>query len=263
MQQLLHSLNCKPAEGTMRRTLICGLALLAWAGAEVPVASGQGYPGGPMSGGRPGMSQPGMGNEEPSSTPTEKPDSAAKKAFAAGLKSLNRAHEFEAAAAKATDPEKKAVALDKMNDAYGKALDQFTEVLRNKGDFADAWDHVGYVHLQLGAYGESIDDYNHALAINSELPDAVEHRAEAYMAVDRLDEAKAAYMTLFNHAPPLAEQLMAVMRKWLENHRAAANGMRASVIDAFGQWLQERDGIAKQAASSAASSGAPAAATPR
>jgi tetratricopeptide (TPR) repeat protein len=249
----------------MRRVLICVLMLLAWAGADVPAASGQGYPGGQMPGGRPGMNQPGMGGQDlPPSTSTEKPDAAAKKAFAAGLKSLNRAHEYEAAAAKATDPEKKAVALDKMNDAYGKALDQFTEVLRNKGDFADAWSHVGYVHLQLGAYGESIDDYNHALALNAEQLDAVEYRAEGYMGVDRLDEAKAAYMSLFNHSPPLAEQLMAVMRKWLESHRAAANGMRASAIDSFDKWIQERDGIAKQASSSGASPGAPAAAaTPR
>ena len=151
-----------------------------------------------------------------------------------------------------------------MNDAYGRALDQFTEVLRNKGDGADAWSHVGYVHLQLGAYGESIDDYNHALAISADLLDAVEHRAEAYMGVDRLDEAKAAYMNLFNHAPALAEQLMAVMRKWLEDHRAAANGMRAPAIDSFDKWIQERDGIAKQAAASAATASAPAvAATPR
>jgi hypothetical protein len=40
-----------------------------------------------------------------------------------------------------------------------------------------------------------------------------------------------------------------VMQKWQEDHHAAANGMRASDIDSFGKWLQERDGIAKQTAS--------------
>jgi hypothetical protein len=69
------------------------------------------------------------------------------------------------------------------------------------------------------------------------------------MAVDRLDDAKAAYMDLFNHARPLADQLMVSMQKWQDDHRAAANGMRASDIDSFGKWLQERDGIAKQTAS--------------
>ena len=51
---------------------------------------------------------------------------------------------------------------------------------------------------------------------------------------------------------------MATMQTWLESfHRAAANGMRATDIESFGKWLQEREGIAKQTASAAA---APAAA---
>ena len=114
-----------------------------------------------------------------------------------------------------------------MGDAYGKALDQFTEALSNKGDMYEAWNKVGYIHLRLGAYSESIDDYNHTLALKPELLEAIEHRAEAYMAVDRLDEAKAAYMDLFNHDRPLADQMMVTMQTWLESHRAAANGMRA------------------------------------
>ncbi len=65
---------------------------------------------------------------------------------------------------------------------------------------------------------------------------------------------KAAYMDLFNHNRPLADQLMVTMQKWLDSHRAAANGMRAADIDAFGKWLQERDGIAKQTASTRSSS---------
>jgi len=207
-----------------------------------------GRPG--MGGGMSGMSQPA---EEMPSTPTaEKPDAAAKKAFNAGVKSLNKARDYEDVAAKATNPDKKGAAMDKVSDAYGRALDQFTEALRNKGDMFEAWNHVGYIHLRLGAYGESIDDYNHTLALKPDLLEAVEHRGEAYMAVDRLDEAKSAYMNLFNHARPLADQLMATMQTWLESHRVAANGMRAADIDSFGKWLQEREGIAKQTASAAA-----------
>jgi tetratricopeptide (TPR) repeat protein len=237
----------------MRRILVGCLVVLAWlgGGAQMALAGGQGYPGGggQMPGGRPGMGGGGIqpGGEMPSTPAADKPDAAAKKAFNAGVKSLNRAREFEDVAAKATNPDKKAGALDKVSDAYGRALDQFTEALRNQGDMSEAWNHVGYIHLRLGAFGESIDDYNHTLALKPDLLEAVEHRAEAYLEVDRLDDAKAAYMNLFNHARPLADQLMVSMRKWLEGHRAAANGMRATDIDAFDKWLQERDGIAKSA----------------
>ncbi|HWG72338.1 MAG TPA: tetratricopeptide repeat protein [Steroidobacteraceae bacterium] len=251
----------------MRRLLICCLAMVAVYGADVPMvlAVGQGYPGGgqmpgsQMPGGR-GMGQPGMGvpgDEMPSTPATEKPDAAARKAYAAAMKSLNRAHEYEEAAAKAPNEDKKSAALEKVGDAYNRALDQFTEALSNKGDMVDAWNHVGYVHLRLGAYNESIDDYNHALALNADLLDAVEHRGEAFLAVDRLDDAKAAYMDLFYHSRPLADQLMVSMQKWQETHRVSANGMRPADIDSFGKWLLERDGIAKQTASASAAAPAP------
>jgi Tfp pilus assembly protein PilF len=162
---------------------------------------------------------------------------------------LNKAKEYEAAAASAPNEDKKNAALEKKNDAYGRALDQFTLALSNQGDMYEAWNNVGYIHLRLGAYAEAVDDYNHTLAMKPDLPEAIEHRAEAYVAIDRLDEAKVAYMDLFNHEPKLAEQLMLPMQQWLIDHRANPNGMRISDIDAFDKWLHERDGIAKQAAS--------------
>ncbi len=240
----------------MRRILISSFVLLAWLGTlQMARAAGQGYPGGAgqMRGGPGGAGQPSV---EAPNVLSDKPDAAAKKAFNAGVKSLSRARELEEAAAKATNPDKKAAALEKAGDAYNRALDQFTEALSNKGDMVDAWNYAGYVHLRLGAYYESIDDYNHTLALKPDLMEAVEHRGEAYMAVDRLEDAKASYMNLFNHARPLADQLMVSMRKWLDKHRAEANGLRAADIDAFDKWLQERDGIAQQTASASASASA-------
>jgi tetratricopeptide (TPR) repeat protein len=249
MGQVLHKSNTYPA-GAARcsrrlRLLIAAHCLAA------PLAFGQGYPGGGGMPGSRGMGQPmgGATQDFPSTTSTDKPDAAAKKSFNAGVKSLNKAREYEEAAAKAPNADKKSVEMEKAGDAYDRALDQFTAALSSKGDMFEAWDNVGFVHLRLGANNEAIDDYNHTLALKPDLLEAVEHRAEAYMAVDRLDEAKAAYMDLFNHSRPLADQLMAAMQKWLEGHRAAANGMRGTDIDAFGKWLAERDGIAKQSAS--------------
>ena len=205
-------------------------------------------PGGQGGAGRsPNMGQPGEGIQ---TTPmVEKPDAAARKAYTAGMKSLAKAKDYESAAAAAQNPDKRANAMEKMGDNYNRALDQFTEALSNKGDMYEAWNNVGYIHLRLGAYMEAVDDYNHTLALKPDLLDAVEHRGEACLAVDRLDEAKAAYMDLFNHARPLADELMSAMQKWLAEHRSNANGMRVSDVEAFDKWLQERDGIAKQTAS--------------
>jgi tetratricopeptide (TPR) repeat protein len=240
----------------MRRLIISVAALIAALSIDGAALAGGQMAGGQMPGGMGGQTPGGSPMHPPSedtgiaSTPsTEKPDVAAKKAFTAGVKSLNRAKEFEAASASAPNPDKKAKNLDKANDALNKALDQFTEALSNKGDMYDAWSDVGYVHLRLGAYAESVDDYNHALVLKPDNFEAIEYRAEAYLAVDRLEDAKSAYMDLFNHERNLAEQLMVAMQKWLANHRSAANGMRPADIDAFDKWIQERDGIAKQTAS--------------
>jgi len=193
-----------------------------------------------------GVQRPGRGPGEQSgedgaaSVHEEKPEIAARKAYAAGVKSIDKAAEFETLASQTPNADKKARALEKVGDAYNRALDQFTEALRNKGDMVDAWSRVGYVHLRLEAYAESIDDYNHALALKSDLYDAIFHRGEANLAIDRLDEAKTAYLDLANHEHGLADKLLLSMRKWLAEHKVAARGMSVAAIDAFEQWLKSR-----------------------
>jgi tetratricopeptide (TPR) repeat protein len=231
----------------MRRILMCCLVLLL-TDLHATLGLAQGYPGGGVppitgSGGRTPQS------EEIPSTPVEvKPEKAAAKAYASAMKSMQKAHDLEDTIAKATDPDKKAKAMAKLDDTYGRALEEFTEVLRNKNDMYDAWNKIGFIHLHFGAYRESIDDYNHALALKPDLLEAIQHRGEAFLGADHLDEAKAAYMDLFFHARPLADQMMVTMQSWLQSHRATANGMRPADIDAFDKWLQEREGIAKTTA---------------
>ncbi len=167
--------------GEMRRILFFCLVLLT-AELHGALAQAQGYPGGGIppitgSGGRTPQQE-----EIPSAPPEVKPDKAAAKAYAAAMKSMQKAHELEDTIAKATDPDKKARAQSKLDDTYGRALEEFTEVLRNKNDMYDAWNKIGFIHLHFGAYRESIDDYNHALALKPDLEEALEHRGEAFMA---------------------------------------------------------------------------------
>ena len=217
--------------------------------------------GGPMSG-RPtgGGAPPGEGIE---STPAvEKPDVAARKAYNAGLKSVNKARDYEATAQKASTPEKKAAALEKENDALNRALDQFTEALTHKSDLEEAWNYACYVHLQLRAFGEAVDDCNHDLDLKPDSASAILYRAQAFLALDRLSEAKAAYMDLFNHERNLADQLMAAMQQWIAGHRQDPAGVRPADVDGFDHWVRERDGIAKQTASITDAAAPPGASSP-
>jgi tetratricopeptide (TPR) repeat protein len=235
----------------MRRTLLCCLVLLI-ADVQIAEAGGQGYPSG--AGGMGSVTGNGGRGPQTDAIPAAplevKPEKLAAKAYAAANKTMLKAHELERTVANTTDPNKKSRAIEKLDDAYGKALEQYTEVLRNKNDMADAWSQVGYIHLHFGAFRESVDDYNHALALQPDLLVAIKYRGEAYLGIDHLDEAKAAYMDLFFHARPMADQLMVSMQGWLQSRRSTPNGVRPGEIDAFDQWLQERDGIAKTTASS-------------
>ena len=230
----------------MRRILFCCLVLLVADLRSGPVWA-QGYPSGP-GGGIAGAGARGPRDEIPIAPIEEKPDKAAAKAYAAGVKTMTKAHEQEAVLTKEKDPEKRGRAREKLEDLYGRAIDQFTQVLRNQ-DMFDAWNQICYVHLQLGAYREAMDDCNHALKLKPDSVEAIHSRGQAFLGIDRLDDAKASYMDLFYHSRPLADQLLVSMHAWVQSHRTAANGMRASDIDAFDKWLQERDGIASPTAS--------------
>ena len=234
----------------MRRVVFsCFVLLLAELPATHALAQ---YPGGGGGGGIPPITGSGgrtQQQQEIPSAPLEvKPEKEAAKAYKQATKTMGKAKDLEDAIAKATDPDKKANAQQKLDDIYGRALEQYTEVLRNKGDMYEAWNNIGFIHLHFGAYRESIDDYNHALALKPDLSEAIEHRGEAFIGVDHIDEAKAAYMDLFFHDRPRADLMMTTLHAWLQSHRASANGVRTSDIDSFDKWLQERDGIAKTTA---------------
>lgn len=206
--------------------------------AGVSVAGSPQMSGGTGANGRPSFNEPAGGTD--TTAHDEKPEIAAKKAYSAGLKSLDKAKAYAEQARQAPNADKKTKALDKATDAYYRALDQFTEALSNKGDMVEAWIDAGYVHLHIGAYGEALDDYNHALKLRPDAMDAIESRAEASLRLDRLDDVKSAYMDLYNHARDQADQLMRVMQQWLIDRRADPQGLKSGELDAFAHWVDER-----------------------
>ena len=98
-------------------------------------------------------------------------------------------------------------------------------------------------------YDAALSAYAKALELNPNYPDAIEYRGEAYLGLNKLDEAKAAYLALFAQSRPLADQLMTAMRRWTDARRADAQGVAPEALDAFSKWVDERSGIAAQTAS--------------
>jgi hypothetical protein len=70
------------------------------------------------------------------------------------------------------------------------------------------------------------------------------NRGHAYLASNRLDEAKRAYLLLFATDRYSASVLMNAMRAWVEKRRSHSEDVDAAKLKAFDQWIRERADLA-------------------
>ena len=175
------------------------------------------------------------------------PEEQAKAAYNQGVRAVKAADKLAKAADEATDEKKKTKALDKAKRQYDNARGYFASALQRKVDMYEAWNYVGYTSRKLGDYDKALQAYDEALRLNPSYGEAIEYRGVAYLGLNRIDDAKNAYMQLFQSSRPLADQLMAAMQKWVTDRRAAGNA--APEVDALAQWIDERSNIARQTAS--------------
>jgi tetratricopeptide (TPR) repeat protein len=196
--------------------------------------------GGGMSGGSSSASMP---------SAARSPDDVAKTAFNAGVKTIKKAQESDADAAKATTPEKSAKAQEKAHKYYQKALEELIDAVGAQPAMYQAWNYLGYTNRHLGNYQDALTAYAKALELNPNYPDAIEYRGEAYLGLNKIEEAKGAYMSLFRDSRPLADELMTAMHHWADSRRQDAQGLSATDIDAFARWMDERSNVAAQTAS--------------
>ena len=53
---------------------------------------------------------------------------------------------------------------------------------------------MGFAYRKTGDYAKALEMYDKALALQPGFPDAIEYRGEAYLALNRIDDAKQAYL---------------------------------------------------------------------
>jgi tetratricopeptide (TPR) repeat protein len=217
-----------------------GTLMVATALAALPVGLAMAHGGGSSGSGN-GMvtSQPGAGGR----------DAVAKEAYNSGVRSIKRAQEADADAAKAATPEKAAKAHEKAQKYYQESITAFIDAVGAQPKMYQAWNYLGFANRHLGHFDESLDSYAKALEINPNYPDAIEYRGEAYLGLNQIEDAKAAYMSLFRDSRPLANELMTAMHHWADSRRQDAQGMSPADVEAFAKWMDERTGIAAQTAS--------------
>lgn len=177
------------------------------------------------------------------------PEEEAKAAYNQGVRAVKQADKLDQAARDATDEKKKAKAQERARKQYTNARRYFAAAVQRRPKMHEAWSYVGYTSRKLGAYDDALAAYNEALRLNPSYAEAIEYRGEAYLALNRIEDAKGAYMTLFKDSRELADQLMAAMQQWVSARRADAAGVSSADLDAFVQWVEERTNVARQTAS--------------
>jgi tetratricopeptide (TPR) repeat protein len=113
----------------------------------------------------------------------------------------------------------------------------------------EAWNYIGFTCRKLGDAKTALTAYDEALRLKPAYNEAIEYRGVAYLALNRIDDAKTAYMTLFRDDRKLAEQLMQEMQNWLSARRSDPSGVASEQLDKFAEWVGERTTIAQQTAS--------------
>jgi tetratricopeptide (TPR) repeat protein len=174
------------------------------------------------------------------------PEERAIEAFKSGdgHRIKGRKLEEEGATKKGADVEKSAA---KARGEFAKSLKDFQKAAELNPQLFQAYNGMGYGYRKTGDYARALEMYDRAISMAPGFyPEAVEYRAEAYLALNRVDDARKAYLDLFAADRKQADALMVAMKNWVSARRANPSGVEPAAIDAFEKWVVERDAMAKQ-----------------
>ncbi len=182
----------------------------------------------------------------PSQSPS--PQKVAQEHYRVGLSFRDKAWKFEEKLGKASTEAERAKLRKKMLDSYDRAAGKYRNAISRDEGLFQAHSSLGYALRKMGDYPAALKAYDRALELAPYYAEATEYRAEAYLGLNRLDEAKDAYMDLFRQDRPRADELLAAMQHWIEKRSVFPAGVEASTIDEFKAWVADRAELAEQSA---------------
>ena len=176
----------------------------------------------------------------------ETPEQAAARYYNSGLKQRDKAVKLEQKLAQAKDERGRLKIEKKMNKEFGRAVKSFRSAVKKNPDLFQAHSSLGFVLRKTGQYEESLASYDRALFIAPNYPEAIEYQAEAYLGLDKIDDAKSAYLLLFRLDPGKAQKLIVAMQDWVTQRQDSPSGSQQEMTS-FAEWVQNRSAIAAQA----------------
>ncbi len=172
------------------------------------------------------------------------PQQKAVVSYQGGIKNRDKAAKYEEKVAVETRDKQRAKLQKKIDKEYGKAIKNFEKAIEYFPDFYEVHGSLGYALRKVGRFDDSLAAYDASLKINPLYGDAIEYRGEAFLGLNRIDDAKEAYMVLFQNEPPLAKQLLTAMEEWVATRRDDAKGQDSADVEHFADWIQQRNELA-------------------
>ena len=182
-------------------------------------------------------------------TPERTPADEAKAEYERGLRFRDKAWKLEEKAASATNSKERGKLELKVQKEFKKAVRAFGNATKANPGMFQAFSSLGYALRRTGDYEAALEAYDRALALEPRYTEATEYRGEAYLGLNRLAEAKQAYLHLFRADRERAEELIAAMKTWVDKRSSEPGELDRATIDSFAAWVEERSQISEQTAS--------------
>jgi tetratricopeptide (TPR) repeat protein len=184
-------------------------------------------------------------------TRAKSPEDQARDQYNGGVRLVEKADELSSDIARAdathqADERKQQKMRAKVRQGYANAKKKFVRATELQPSMYQAWNYLGYSNRKLEDYEGALVAYDRALQLKPDYAEAIEYRGHAFLGLNRLSEAKDAYLALYSSNRKLAAQLLAGMQEWIGTHRGDAAGLD---VDAFAAWVSERSSIAAKTAS--------------
>jgi tetratricopeptide (TPR) repeat protein len=164
-------------------------------------------------------------------------------AYNKGYAAIRRADHSQALAEATTSSSDKAEAERAAQAFYEESLRHFQEAVRLDGAMHEAYTYLGYANRKLGNHTAAIDAYEQALRINPHYPHAIEYQGQAFLGLNRLDEARFNYLRLYALNKGQAAKLLEAMRAWVDEH--SNETIEGVDVRGFADWVARRSELTR------------------
>lgn len=184
----------------------------------------------------------GPGSYQPPARPSPKQPALSEvqaiDAYNSGYAAVQRADHAASLAEATSDPKEKRQSQRTAADEYAQARRHFEEAVRLDAYLYEGFTYLGYANRKLGRHAQALDAYQRALALNPDYSYAIEYQGQAYLGLNRIDEARFNYLRLYALNKGQAKKLLQAMQSWLDAHKDSAPA--GIDVGAFAAWVAQR-----------------------